>query len=177
MKVCIDPGHSGPIEPGACAASYTEADLNLAIALCLGNMLETKGNEVIYTRVGDIDNDGLAFRANLANDADADIFVSIHCNAAGRVEALGVETYHYPGSDEGRHLALCIQKELSLAEYTVNRGVKEANFAVLRLTNMPAVLIECGFITSDADREVLISEEGKRIIAEAIVSGIETYSL
>ncbi|MCE5285176.1 MAG: N-acetylmuramoyl-L-alanine amidase [Pelosinus sp.] len=177
MKICIDPGHSGPVEPGACAGGFTEAAINLAIGLVLGELLRGKGHEVILTRSGDIEDDGLAFRADIANEAGADIFISVHCNAAERLEARGVETYHYPGSAEGLCLAQAIQAALCQGGYTLDRGVKEADFAVLRLTDMPAVLIECGFITSEADREVLISEAGQRLIAEAIVSSIGTESL
>jgi N-acetylmuramoyl-L-alanine amidase len=143
----------------------------------LGELFRGKGHEVIFTRSGDIEDDGLAFRADIANEAGADIFISIHCNAAERLEARGVETYHYPGSVEGLCLAQGIQAVLCKAGYTLDRGVKEADFAVLRLTDMPAVLIECGFITSEADRAVLTSEAGQKLIAEAIVSAIGTETL
>jgi len=175
MKICLDPGHSGPVEPGAGAAGYTEGAINLQIAKKIGDMLTKQGYDVIYTRTGDIEDDGLAFRAEIANSAEADIFVSIHCNAAANFEARGVETYHYPASYDGAELARCIQTELAAVNYTRDRGVKEANFAVLRLTNMPAVLIECGFITSSHDRFTLTTDQGQRQIAAAIVLGIKTY--
>lgn len=63
------------------------------------------------------------------------------------------------------------------ANYTLNRGVEEANFAVLRLTDMPEVLVECGFITSEKDRAVLALTTGQQRIAKATVSGIKTYLL
>lgn len=177
MKICIDPGHSGPFEPGVCAAGYTEADLNMSIACQLGDQLNDAGYEVVFTRNGNIDHDSLVFRSNIANAILADIFISIHCNGAGSILAQGVETYCYPGSDEGFRLASLVQTELASLSYTHDRGVKEANFAVLRLTDMPAVLVECGFLTSEKDREVLIDATWQKRIASAIVSGIETYLL
>ena len=177
MRICIDPGHSGPMEPGACAAGYTEAALNLAIAYRLGSELAGKGYDVIYTRSGDILDDGLAFRADIANQVTADLFISIHCNAAESTAAHGVEVFSYPGSLSGHRLAECLQLELAALAYTANRGVKEADFAVLRLTNMPAVLVECGFLTSDYDRAIFTSTDGQQLIGKAIVSGIETYLL
>lgn len=77
MKVCIDPGHSGPYEPGACADGVTEAAVNLAISKLVGEILYLFGHEVIYTRQGDIETDDLESRAQLANEKDADVFVSI----------------------------------------------------------------------------------------------------
>ncbi len=177
MKICIDPGHSGTIEPGACAAGFTEAALNLAIALNVGDKLQANGHEVTYTRTTDIEDDGLAFRADIANQAGTDLFISIHCNAAANPAAFGVETYHYTGSVAGKKFADAIQQTLTADGYTVDRGVKEANFAVLRLTDMPAVLVECGFITSAVDRAILIDPNGQERIAVAIVSAIKTEML
>lgn len=177
MLICIDPGHSGPFEPGACAAGLREADLNLSISLLLGDLLTGRGHDVIYTRQSDIQDDGLAFRALLANKAEADIFISIHCNAATSAAA-GVETWYHPSSKEGKRLASLIQGELIKARYTLNRGIKEGpELAVLHLTNMPAVLIECGFITSALDRKTLAVPRGQALLAAAIVLGIETYFL
>lgn len=109
MRICIDPGHSGPAEPGACAAGFTEAAINLAIAFRLGSELAASGYDVIYTRAGDITNDSLAFRADIANEVLADCFLSIHCNAAESTAARGVEVYCYLGATAGRRLAACIQ--------------------------------------------------------------------
>ena len=175
MRICIDPGHSGPADPGACAAGFTEAAINLAIAFRLGSELAASGYDVIYTRAGDITDDSLAFRANIANEVLADCFLSIHCNAAESTAARGVEVYCYLGATAGRRLAACIQKQLVAAAYTIDRGVKEANFAVLRLTDMPAILVECGFITSDEDRAFLVTDEGQETVALAIAHGLLHY--
>jgi N-acetylmuramoyl-L-alanine amidase len=175
MKICLDPGHSGPVEPGACNAGLTEASLNLTISQKLGNLLINKNYDVIYTREGDIEDTSLSFRANIANKANADLFISVHCNAAENEAAHGIETYCRTGAAAGRKLAEKVQENLAALEYTLDRGVKEANFAVLRLTDMPSILIECGFITSEYDREYLTSVACQDNIALAIVMGIEDY--
>jgi N-acetylmuramoyl-L-alanine amidase len=177
MLICIDPGHSGPYEPGSCAGHFTEADLNLSISLLIGDLLAARGHDVIYTREGNLQDDGLAFRAAIANEAGANIFVSIHCNAATSAAA-GVETWYHPESPSGKRLASLIQGELVKAGYTINRGIKaSAELAVLKLTNMPTVLVECGFITSALDRRTIASPQGQVLIAAAIVLGIETATV
>jgi len=175
MKICIDPGHSGPFEPGACAGGVTEAAANMAISKALGATLLFFGYEVMYTRNGDIETDDLEFRGQLANEEGANAFVSIHCNSAESITANGVEVYHYPGSDEGLHLATDIQSMLTVSTPLKDRGVKEENFAVLRLTDMPAVLVECGFISSEEDREFLMDEKKQTAIAFGIAAGINRY--
>lgn len=175
MIICIDPGHSGPVEPGACAGGYTEADIVLAISLALSDMLQRAGHTVVMTRTGDIETDGLGFRADLSNGCAADLFCSIHCNAAENLAATGPETYHYPGSIAGAALADRVQAAIVSATGWADRGVKEADFAVLRLTDAPAVLIETGFISCDHDRVGLIDPAGQVNISHAIYSGLQEY--
>ena len=176
MRICIDAGHSGPAEPGACSGGMTEAALNLAVSFLLGRELAGRGHDIIYTRSGDIEDDGLAWRADRANSVQADLFLSIHCNAAVSSAAHGVEVYHYPASASGRKLAGCLRQALTAAAYTADRGVKEADFAVLRLTDMPAALVEIGFLTSAEDRAILASTAGQERIAKALAAGITAYA-
>ena len=84
MKICIDPGHSGPFEPGACAGGFTEAALVMAIARFLEQELLLRGHEVRLTRDGPVADDELGWRAELANRWGADLYISIHCNSAAR---------------------------------------------------------------------------------------------
>jgi len=91
------------------------------------------------------------------------------------VSANGVEVYHYPGSDEGMHLATNIQSMLTVSTPLKDRGVKEENFAVLRLTNMPAALVECGFLSSEENREFLMDDKKQTAIALGIAAGINRY--
>jgi len=175
MKICLDPGHSGPAEPGACAAGFTEAALNLRIARFSQQELELRGHTVLLTRDGVIEDNELAWRAELANDWGADLFLSLHCNSAARVDAEGTETYHFPGSIQGERLARCIQFRLTDALLTEDRGVKSANFQVLRETACPAVLIECGFISNPIDRAMLADPLEQWRIGAAIAEGVADY--
>ena len=165
MRICIDPGHSGPYEPGACAAGVTEAAINMEIAMWLAIYLREAGQEVLLTREGDIESDSLTERCRMANEWEADIFISIHCNAASNSEARGFEVYHYPGSKAGAKLAERIRAALAELNYTLDRGVKEARFAVLEGTKMAAVLVECGFMTSESDRKALMIKGVQKAIA------------
>ncbi|SFM00995.1 MULTISPECIES: N-acetylmuramoyl-L-alanine amidase [Sporomusaceae] len=176
MKIVIDPGHSGPVEPGACAVGIRECDVVLAIAKLLAEQLADAGHEIILTRTGDIATDDLGFRAELANVNGADVFISIHANSAASPAAHGTEVYHYPGSEWGRRLAVCLQARLVAELNTADRGVKEANFQVLRETDCPAVLAEVAFISNEADRSLLTSYAGQLAAAVAMAGGLADYA-
>lgn len=177
MKICIDPGHSGPFEPGACAGELTEAELNLAVAQKLGAVLSNCGYQVLYTREGNIENDELTWRAELANEQQADLFISLHCNSADSSAARGFEVYHYPDSVNGNKLAEAIRHSFLSFPYTQDRGVKEANFTVLQQTNMPAVLIELAFLSSELDRNMLTNELYQTVMALIIAISIHGYRI
>ena len=176
MRICIDPGHSGPYEPGAVYDGYTEAELALSIALYAGGDLRLLGHEIFYTRTGNIDSDLLQPRVALANEVQADLFISVHINAAVNQSAKGAEVYHYPGSSDGRLLADCIARAFSRRGPIYARAVKEAGFYVLEYTAMPAVLVECGFLSNYDDRQRLISSTSRQIIGQNIVSGVMAYA-
>lgn len=175
MKIVIDPGHSGPVEPGACAGGVRECDVVLAIAKLLAEQLYDAGHDVLLTRTGDITTDELAFRAELANVSGADVFVSLHANSAESSVAHGTEVYHYPGSARGKRLAECIQARLVAELNTADRGVKTANFQVLRETDCPAALAEVAFISNEADRLLLTGYAGQLAAAVAVASGLADY--
>ena len=177
MKICIDPGHSGPFEPGACAGDVTEAAVTLEIAKITARMLEKYRHKVLLTRTGDVDNNWLTWRCEAAWNFDADIFISIHCNAHASSEANGTEVYYYPGSENGHALARCIQAELVKNCRTADRGVKTNDeWTVLTDTYCPAVLVELAFLTNDKDREMLTDRFLQRQFAVGIVNGIEKYA-
>ena len=175
MKVVLDPGHSGKFEPGACAGGVTEADLTYLIARFARHELKQRGHEAILTRSREIDNDELAFRAETANQWNADLFISIHCNSAVDPAAEGTETYHFPGSVKGRELARRLQFCMTDAMLTEDRGIKEADFQVLRETDCPAVLVECGFISNVVDREMLTDSLEQWRMGAAIAVGVDDY--
>ena len=141
MKIVIDPGHSGPCEPGACAGGATEAAVVLAIAEQLSPMLLAAGHSVLMTRSGDCPLTGLKWRAELANCWNADLFISIHANSFGDSAAHGSEVYYFPSSGRGLTLARLIQAQLVRRLHTADRGFKQAMFTVLKQTDCPAVLV------------------------------------
>lgn len=173
-KICIDPGHGG-MDPGAVGPTgLKEKDIVFDIATRLGKILTANGINIKYTRKTDIFV-GLSERAAIANKWGADYFVSVHCNAATSRSAGGTETYHYAGSAKGKALANCIQTELVNTLKLTNRGIKTANFAVLRETSMPAVLAEVAFISNPAEEKKLADPAFRQKAAEAIARGICKY--
>lgn len=176
MMVAIDAGHGGS-DPGAVGPAGTrEADVCLAIGLLLKGLLEGHGWEAVITRDGDDDCAGagadaaeeLQARCDIANDAGADCFISIHCNAAENPEACGTETWYY---DAGRPLAASVQKALGRVGL-VDRGIKAGGFYVLKYTEMPAALAEVGFISNAAEEALLSDGQFQRSVAEALLEGI-----
>jgi N-acetylmuramoyl-L-alanine amidase len=173
-KIAIDPGHGGT-DPGAVGPTgLKEKDVNLQIALKLKAKLEAQGHTVVMTRDKD-ETVSLEDRVKKANEANADIFVSTHCNAAENPNAKGTETYRYPGSLKGKKLATEVQKELVNALETDDRGVKEGTYYVLKHTKMPAILAEVAFISNPGEEEMLKTDETREKAAQAMKKGIDTY--
>lgn len=182
--IVIDPGHGGN-DPGAGRADGPkEKELTLKIGLKVRDMLQSYGYTVIMTRDGDyhLDKDvdvDLRKRAAIANNNNADLFVSIHINSAGPT-AKGSETYYHTTNTLGgksKALATSIQNKLFnyLALSSFNRGVKTADFSVLRNTTMPAVLTEVAFISNPNEEALLITDAFQTKAAKAIVDGILDY--
>ena len=180
-KIYIDPGHNyNGADTGATGYGLKEQDVAVQIGLMLRDMLVNNGQTVKMSRESVTDtvatslNASLAYRYNGANNWGADLFVSIHCNAAN-TKAYGCETYYCTGSTQGKALADCIQPHLVAETSRYNRGVKSGNFAVIRRTNMPAVLVETAFIDNYDDNRFLASERGRKACATAIYKGICDY--
>lgn len=178
MQIIIDPGHGGS-DPGAVGLAGTrEAEVNLSVSLKLKTILEQASFTVLMTREGDYDVGGrlataveeLQARCHIANQAGADLFVSIHCNAAESRSARGVETWYYQMGE----FAAAVQSCLSCLGL-VNRGIKQGNFYVLKHTRMPAVLVELGFLSNPDEELLLGGKEFQRQAAEAIAAGIRAY--
>lgn len=175
MKIVLDPGHSGPFEPGACAGGFTEAEIVLSIARRTCRRLLAAGHAVRLTRSGNIADADLAWRSDLANRWGADLFISIHANSAENPSAHGSEIWRYPGSAAGaslgRSLLRCITERLQ----TADRGVKEADLQVLRETDCPAALVETAFISNPQDRLLLIRPSTQEDFAVAVAAGVAAY--
>jgi N-acetylmuramoyl-L-alanine amidase len=170
---CIDPGHGGS-DPGAVGLRSHEADIVLVIAKIVGRILIENGQKVIYTRTTD-KYLTLAQRATIANDNKCDTFTSIHCNSAVNKTAHGVETFSHPTSSNGAKLSEFVQSELVKATSLTNRGCKTANFGVLRMSYMPAILVETAFISNDLEENALLQYAFQERISVSIVKGIFSY--
>ena len=130
--------------------------------------------KVLYSRTTDVFVN-LSERANMANRANADIFVSVHVNSFGSPTAKGIETFSSIGSTNGFKLAQTIHNEMLKDKtlYTVNRGLKTANFAVISRTKMPAILTELAFISNTGDATILRTKQKE--FAKRIADGIKKY--
>ena len=180
-KIYIDPGHNcSGADTGAVGFGLKEQDVSVQIGVLLRDMLINSGQTVKMSRDSITDtvssslNGSLAYRYNGANSWNADIFVSIHCNAAN-TKAYGCETYYCTGSTQGRALAECVQPHMTAETERYNRGVKSANFAVIKHTNMPAILVETAFIDNYDDNRFLANDDGKYKCAVGIYKGICNY--
>jgi len=177
MKVCIDAGHGGS-DSGAVGSrpvTLLEKSFTLDLALLLEEELELRGHWVVMTRRKDRAV-SLAARAGFANRLDAELFIAIHANAAATRQAEGMEVFHFPDSEAGRARAKRVLQSMQRAFPTHrNRGVKEANFAVLRLTAMPAILVECEFLTNPTQLRFLASPRNQEKLAAAIADGIDSF--
>lgn len=170
MKIMIDPGHGGS-DPGAVANGLQEKNLTLTIARHIRDMLvgEYQGVEVRMTRDSDVAV-GLSQRATLANNWGANFFLSVHINAGG---GTGFESYIYSTRPSNAVRAQdIIHPEVVKAMGVRDRGKKSANFAVLRETNMAAILTENLFIDNATDAAKLKNATFLRNTARGHVNGL-----
>ncbi len=171
--IVLDAGHGGA-NPGAVYNGRQEKDDALALTLAIGNILEENGVQVYYTRTTDVYESPYQ-KAEEANEAGVDYFVSIHRNSSPYPnQYTGIETLVYNRYGEAARLAGNINARLEQVGY-VNQGVNERpNLVVLNSTEMPAVLVEVGFINTDADN-ILLDErfdETARAIADGILQTV-----
>lgn len=223
--VVIDPGHGGK-DMGCTGAHSEEKHIVLSIAKKLGQLIEDSfGDEVrvVYTRQADVFVP-LYERAEIANQQEGDVFISIHCNAVNKKHIKGTETFIMglgkggavsdvarrenevvtleenfintygfdPDSDEGYiifnliqnayeaqsiQLAALMETEFKQSANRESRGVKKEPFIVLRMTDMPSVLIESGFLTNSEDENFLLSDNGQTQMAEAMWRAFCSYKV
>jgi len=172
-KVYIDLGHGGR-DPGAVGKHSKESENVLKVGLELAKLLRSSGHSVKLSRTTDVYLT-LTQRTNDANAWGADIFVSLHNNAASSASATGFETFIYNGSVSSNtpKLQNAIHDAIISEIGVRDRGKKRANFAVVRQSRMPAVLIEYAFITNINDEEILMNEVNK--LARITAKGINDY--
>ncbi len=215
--IVIDPGHGGE-DPGAVYRNVREKDIVLKASKKIAAKLTKSGFDVIMTRVDDVFIP-LKDRTKIADSAKADLFVSIHCNAAPHKRAMnGAETYFLSAArsdwartveatensairfeakegsslseldyilndlaqtqflEESQQAGINIQESMIQKCNLYNRGLKQANFYVLRLNYMPAVLVEIAFLTHSGDRKRLLDDNFLEDVTDAIVEGIKSYA-
>lgn len=178
MKIMLDAGH-GYNTPGKRSPDgMREYEFNRVVANYAKALLEDYEDVTVYFSHSDQKDVSLQERTTKANRLAVDCFISLHANAygSGWNDAHGVETYVYQTKPkEATLLAEKVQNNLVIATGLRNRGVKTANFHVLKATGMPAILIECGFMTNREELNLLRSDLYRKTCAEAIVKGIQEH--
>jgi N-acetylmuramoyl-L-alanine amidase len=181
VLICLDAGHGG--KDSGCKSvdeEWEEKNLTLATTLMTRNHLQSLGYQVILTRNDDTFVE-LPDRAKIANEQHCTLFVSIHYNAADNRDAQGVEVFCFrkQASAEQPTEAACladgILKRIIGSTHAPSRGVKEAEFVVLKRTSMPAVLVEGGFLTNDEECQRLSQPRYLNAVAWGISQGIHSY--
>ena len=179
--IVIDAGHGG-WDPGMVASKVEEKHINLSIAQKLQVYLEQAGATVVITRHDDADlakskSGDMNARRLIANTSHGDIFVSIHQNSFGSSSVKGAQVFYFNESDNSQKLANCVQGRIKEFVDTGNKFQAKANsnYYVLKQTAMPAVLVECGFLTNYNERQKLQTDEYQEKMAWGIYLGILDY--
>src|SRR6266702_2418780 len=167
--VVIDAGHGGHDSGGIPGQKVPEKEMTLYVAQRLKSVLTANGYRVVMTRDSDVFVP-LPTRVAIANSYSNAIFVCIHFNSAKRMGAGGIETYFY--SRESLPLASAIHYYVAGGAPSSNRGVRRRGFYVLRKTTVPAVLVECGFLTNPAEGEYVQTASYRQKLAEEIAAGV-----
>ena len=177
MKIFLDAGHGYSVDTGAQGNGLKEQDITCQLAQKIGERLKNNGIDVKYSRgtimsnVGTTLNESINGRCNMANSWGADYFISLHCNASTNCSANGTETLIYGNS--AKVLADIVNSNL-VSLGLLNRGVKQrTDLGVLKRTNMPAILVEVGFISNAHDAYFLANRQDE--IAQAICNAIFEY--
>lgn len=175
MKVGMDGGHGGK-DPGAIGLNgLQEKDVNLAITQGVYYALVSSGIECYMTRNTDESLD-LITRTACINNMKCDLSVSIHCNASENRDADYIATYIQATGGEAEKLAKKVQARLITATGWKDGGIKVANLHMNRETNMPSILVECGFISNPAQEQAIGTVDMQRKLAVAIAKGILDYA-
>lgn len=189
--IVLDAGHGDPDGGAIGATGSVESTLNLSVAKKLKSKLEKKGFTVIMTRedengihseatqgIREKKREDMHKRLEIANGSDADLFVSIHMNQFNAEKYRGAEVLYSDRFENALLLAELIQARLKeLDPENQTRSVKKADGSIFLLKNaeIPAVLVECGFLSNPAEEKLLKSEGYQKKVAEAIAGGVEEY--
>lgn len=183
--IVLDPGHGGS-DPGKVGVNgVLEKELNLQIAMKVKEILEEKNIQVIMTRTEDemlcsedTDNrkrEDMRKRVEMINDANPILAVSIHQNSYTDPNVSGAQVFYYSESEEGKRMAELMQKALLEVDVNNKRAAKaNDNYYLLKKTDVPTMIVECGFLSNPSEAEKLKTKEYQESVANAIVKGIET---
>jgi N-acetylmuramoyl-L-alanine amidase len=169
--VIIDPGHGGH-DMGGRAGQVYEKHLALDTAARLEIFLKSKGIRTVMTRRSDTFI-SLPGRVAMANRIDQAIFVSVHYNFTTKRDVSGLETFY--NTPKSRQLAAFVNEGITRGVRANNRGVKFARFYVIRNTKCPAILVECGFVSNQTERDRMKQSWFRQSLAEGVGNGILRY--
>jgi len=182
--IVVDPGHGG-FDPGAWRGDIFEKDITLEISKRLAGDLSQAGAMVILLRKDDSDLAGetsgkirdrkrqdLINRVKKANQAKADMYISVHANADPCAQWFGAQTFYNGKSEQSKFMAETIQEELTTILENTNRKAKPGNYYIIDRTEMPAVIVEVGFISNPKEAKLLSDPQYQAKVAYAIFSGV-----
>lgn len=186
--IVIDPGHGGE-DPGALGSTGVhEKDIVLEVSKKLADILRQAGAEVLLTRESDRDLsdpntrnshkakvEDLTHRVELANNRRADLFISVHVNSFPDRRENGAQTFSQPGSAESKKLAIAIQQEINRFLENPGREAKQVDYFANRMTKMPSVIVEIGFISNPQEEKLMLDPLYQNKIAWSIYAGIARY--
>ena len=176
----IDPGHGGE-DPGKVGVNEAlEKEINLNIGMNLKELLEAEGIQVIMTRENDQVPKGkmedLKKRVDLINEVKPQMVICIHQNSYTDPSVAGPQVFYHGGSDVSEEIAHYIQEELWLVDEAHKREIKgNENYYMLSETQVPTVIVECGFLSNQSDAEKLVTEDYQKQVAEAICTGVTKW--
>ena len=177
--IVIDPGHGGE-DPGTDHAGSTEAELTWDIAARLEGRLSALGVRAVLTR-GPSNGASDEQRAELANQVGADLVISLHVDGFSSAQANGIATYYYGGDESsstiGERLADLVQRELVVRTGLLDGRIHGKTWAMLRLTRMPTVRVEVGYLTSPIDRARLVDPLFRDTVAEGVLVAVQRLYL
>lgn len=182
--IIIDPGHGGE-DCGATSDGYIEKDLNLAISFKLRDVFKAFGYEVVLTRIDDtmLYRDGeehrkkfhdLQNRVLFANTYSDAVFISVHMNKFPASYCKGLQTFYSENNSKSKQIAETIQQSARLLQQDNNRKIKSGQdtIYILNKLQMPAVLVECGFLSNNEDAKLLSDDEYQKLLAFSIYCGV-----
>ena len=179
--VIVDAGHGGKDSGKVGTNEVLEKDINLKIAAALKNELEKRDIEVVMTRedderLGDTQTEDLKERVSIINESKPDLTVSIHQNSYHEASVHGSQAFYFTHSAEAKSAAGMIQKAMESVD---EQGTREAKandtYYLLKKTEVPVVIMECGFLSNYEEAEKLATEEYQQAVAEAIAEGVVKY--